>query len=107
MTDLDGKALLSAVVDDPDDELAVYAYADWLEEQGDDEPAAFVRLRAELNAVDKLQREFDEAGVRDARRSELNRRHAALIVREWQMLHSPALREWAKSKGLQDSAEKG
>lgn len=39
----DGEALLQAILDDPADDLPRLAWADWLEEQGQDDYAAFIR----------------------------------------------------------------
>ena len=41
-------ALLAAILDSPDDDLPRLAYADWLEEHGEQDRAEFVRLQLEL-----------------------------------------------------------
>jgi uncharacterized protein (TIGR02996 family) len=46
MTDVDFR---DAIADNPDDDLLRFAYADWLEEQGDRDRAEFIRLRVELS----------------------------------------------------------
>jgi uncharacterized protein (TIGR02996 family) len=43
LAELDGAALLRAVIDDPADDVPRLAYADWLEENGQDERAAYIR----------------------------------------------------------------
>jgi uncharacterized protein (TIGR02996 family) len=46
---MDDRALLSAVLADPDDDLPRLAYADWLDEHGDDDRAEFIRAGVELS----------------------------------------------------------
>jgi uncharacterized protein (TIGR02996 family) len=43
LAELDGAALLRAVIDEPEDDLRRLVYADWLEEAGQDERAAYIR----------------------------------------------------------------
>jgi uncharacterized protein (TIGR02996 family) len=45
---MDDRALLAAVLSDPDDDLPRLAYADWLDEHGDDDRAEFIRGQIEL-----------------------------------------------------------
>jgi uncharacterized protein (TIGR02996 family) len=42
---VEGALLLQAALDSPDDEAVRLVYADWLEEQGDTDGAAFMRRR--------------------------------------------------------------
>lgn len=42
---IDGEYLLAAILDDPADDLARLAYADWCEEEGDDARAELIRLQ--------------------------------------------------------------
>lgn len=48
MTDPTGTALLAGVLADPADDTARLVYADWLQEQGEQERAEFVRVQVEL-----------------------------------------------------------
>jgi uncharacterized protein (TIGR02996 family) len=41
----DGDALLAAILANPDDDMPRLAYADWLEENGDEDRAEFIRLQ--------------------------------------------------------------
>lgn len=43
----DGDALLAAILANPDDDTARLVYADWLQEHGDEDRAAFIRLQIE------------------------------------------------------------
>src|SRR5262245_46036036 len=43
----DGEALFRAILDDPDDDLPRLAYADWLEENGQQPRAQLIRLMCE------------------------------------------------------------
>src|SRR5690349_17506264 len=52
MTDRD--ALLKAILADPDDDIARLVYADCLEENGDPDRAAFIRLQVEASQADPL-----------------------------------------------------
>jgi uncharacterized protein (TIGR02996 family) len=45
------QALLRAIVEQPGDDIARMAYADWLDENGDAEQAAFIRASLELHAM--------------------------------------------------------
>ena len=44
----DGDALLAAILAEPDDDTARLVYADWLQEQGDEGRAEFIRVQCEL-----------------------------------------------------------
>lgn len=44
----DGQQLLNAIIANPDDDAPRLIYADWLDEQGDDERAEFIRASIEL-----------------------------------------------------------
>jgi len=47
----DGAALLQTILDHPDDDAPRLVYADWLEEQGQQERAEFIRVQIELAAT--------------------------------------------------------
>lgn len=57
MVTLDGPALVKAIRDQPDDDTVRLVYADYLQEQGQDERAEFVRVEVALGAA---EREYDE-----------------------------------------------
>lgn len=48
MTTNTGRSLLNAVLDAPDDDFHRLVYADWLEENGQEERAEFIRVQIEL-----------------------------------------------------------
>jgi uncharacterized protein (TIGR02996 family) len=48
----DGPALLAAILAHPAEDTPRLAYADWLQEQGDDERAEFIRVQIELARTD-------------------------------------------------------
>jgi uncharacterized protein (TIGR02996 family) len=73
---MDDKALLAAVLDDPDDDLPRLAYADWLDEHGDDARAEFIRAQVELARTPPAE---DRHAQLLARCRELEERHRA----EW------------------------
>ena len=80
------KALLRAIVEDPDDDTVRLAYADWLEEQGGDERLA----RAEFIRVQmSLSRMADDDPAR-----------TALVVREARLLNTHRESWQAPVKGL-------
>src|SRR5262249_21254931 len=45
------EAFLQAIRADPDDDLLRLVFADWLDEQGEHEPADFIRVQCELEPV--------------------------------------------------------
>lgn len=47
LTSPDGQALLNAVIQNPDDDTPRLVFADWLEEHGDPDRAAFTRLQCQ------------------------------------------------------------
>ncbi|MFO0842995.1 MAG: TIGR02996 domain-containing protein [Gemmataceae bacterium] len=71
---MDDKALLTAILADPDDDLPRLAYADWLDEHGDDGRAEFVRGQVELARTDWAE---DRHAQLLARGRELEDRHRA------------------------------
>lgn len=46
----DGEALLAAILANPADDTARLVYADWLQEQGEEERAKFIRVQCELES---------------------------------------------------------
>lgn len=54
----DGNALLRAVIADPTDDTVRLAYADWLQEQGDELRAEFIRTQCEIDKGEQ----FDQSG---------------------------------------------
>jgi uncharacterized protein (TIGR02996 family) len=54
--------LLRAVLTDPSDDLARLAYADALEEEGDDARAAFVRVQVELAGLEAIEHDCGPDG---------------------------------------------
>src|SRR5215471_4120084 len=67
---MDHAAFLQAILHQPDDDLPRLIYADWLEEQGDNIRAEFIRIQCELA---KLPR-------KDSRRRELSAREIDLLA---------------------------
>src|SRR5690348_12506827 len=51
LTSPDGRALLNAITDHPDDDTPRLVFADWLEEHNDPDRARFIRLQVELARV--------------------------------------------------------
>ena len=47
----DETGFLKTILDDPDDDTHRLVYADWLEEHGEPERAAFVRLQLECDRL--------------------------------------------------------
>lgn len=99
---VEASALLRAIRDNPDDDLARLAYADLLEEAGDPDRAALIRTQIDLSRF----------AHDDPRRRELeDREHAILAANEADWLddllgHSggstadPDLREWEWERGF-------
>src|SRR4051795_602322 len=69
MSEEDG--LLQAILDDPEDDAPRLVYSDWLEDHGEPNRAAFIRLQIELARLPKG----------DSRHPPLARREAALFRR--------------------------
>jgi uncharacterized protein (TIGR02996 family) len=69
----DGDALYRAILDQPDDDAPRLVWADWLEEHGDPERAAFVRLQCEWAALDPGDPRQDELWEQWGRLLERNR----------------------------------
>ena len=67
----DGDALLAAILANPDDDTPRLVYADWLQEQGDEERAEFIRVQIEL----------EQCKPNSARHLELRRSAAKLLIR--------------------------
>jgi uncharacterized protein (TIGR02996 family) len=63
------EAFLADVIDHPDDDAPRLVYADWLDDHGEPDRAAFIRLQCELAKLE----------VWDARRPELERRQKRLL----------------------------
>jgi uncharacterized protein (TIGR02996 family) len=72
----DGELLLRAVIASPDEDTPRLVYADWLQENGQDERAEFIRVQCELSQP-----------------SELIGREYALKRREWEILG----RDWSNA----------
>src|SRR5947209_10059060 len=54
------EAFLQAILEQPDDDAPRLVYADWLEEHGESERAAFIRLHIELAGMDPDDSRRDE-----------------------------------------------
>jgi uncharacterized protein (TIGR02996 family) len=54
-------ALWSAIRANPDDDTPRLVYADWLQENGEDERAEFIRVQCQLAAIDDRQENFQQA----------------------------------------------
>ena len=70
------EAFLADVIEHPEDDAPRLVYADWLEDHGDADRAAFIRLQCELAKLEEW----------DARRPELERRQKRLLrlyASEW------------------------
>src|SRR5262245_8220254 len=65
----DRSDFLQAIITNPDDDAPRLIYADWLEEQGDEDRAEFIRVQCEL---EQLPPETE-------RRTELTRRQSDLL----------------------------
>src|SRR5215212_11486943 len=61
-------ALHDAIIQNPDDDTVRLAYADWLQENGDEERAEFIRLQIEIARSD------------DSQQSALRQREVALLT---------------------------
>jgi uncharacterized protein (TIGR02996 family) len=69
-------ALLSAIVAHPDDDTARHVYADWLQENGDEEQATFIRDSVKLEWVkendhdtrERIEQRIDDVFTRNASR---------------------------------------
>jgi uncharacterized protein (TIGR02996 family) len=73
----DANAFLRAIVDDPDDDAPRLVYADWLEENGDQPRAEFIRVQCALTA--RAGEESPDLRHLHERDEDLRNRHAA----EW------------------------
>jgi uncharacterized protein (TIGR02996 family) len=76
-------AFRQAILEDPDDDGPRLVYADWLDDHGDPDRAAFIRVQCELARLP----------AEDERRSELQARERRLLVRnywEW----TAGCRDW-------------
>ena len=88
--------LLTAVREQPDDDLARLAYADWLEENGEADRAQFVRLQLSL---DREPTRSPQAGALAAEAEGLLAEHERRWLGEWAEL----LVNWTFRRGLLDS----
>src|SRR4051794_3453641 len=70
----DGDALYRAILDQPDDDAPRLIWADWLDEHGDPDRAAFVRLQCEWAALDPGDPRQDDLWEQWTRRLNKNRR---------------------------------
>jgi uncharacterized protein (TIGR02996 family) len=70
-------ALLHAILEQPEDDVPRLVYADWLEENGDADRAAFIRLQIELAKLPENDRHHRS----NPRESELLRKHRATWAR--------------------------
>jgi uncharacterized protein (TIGR02996 family) len=100
------RALWAAIRANPDDDTPRLVYADWLQENGEDERAGFIRVQCQLEAIETQRENHREAGQLRARcdrilgpnrrrwtqalfdivHSDLNRqdRQAVKSARQWQ-----------------------
>ena len=88
--------LLAAIREQPGDDLARMAYADWLEETGDRDRGEFVRVQLQL----------DQQPTRSARAGELAVAAEGLLVeheRRWLGEWADLLVNWSFRRGLLDS----
>jgi uncharacterized protein (TIGR02996 family) len=69
----DGEALQRAVVADPDDDTPRLIYADWLEENGQAERAAFIRAHIEASRAEPFSEQARQAQVRAGQLLDKNR----------------------------------
>jgi len=69
----DGDALYQAILDAPDDDAPRLVWADWLDEHGDPDRAAFVRLQCQWAALDPGDPRMDELWERWSGLLERNR----------------------------------
>jgi uncharacterized protein (TIGR02996 family) len=85
-------AFLKAIIENPDDDAIRLVYCDWLEEHGQPDRAAFIRVQCELARLPEC----------DPRRPVLEARERALLARQGQWLgrlNSPLL-HWRFRRGL-------
>ena len=84
MTTTTGANLLQAILDNPEDDAVRLIYADWLEENGQDERAEFIRVQIELASIASQQEEFSKADIShfDGERAAVCERQAKLWKRE-------------------------
>src|SRR5262249_19654383 len=82
------RALLQAVIDDPEDDAPRLVFADWLEDNGQPDRSAFIRAGVELARTDED----------DPRRPDLVRREQSLLARNpaWRQEVAKALRPRAE-----------
>jgi uncharacterized protein (TIGR02996 family) len=81
-------ALLRAIVESPDDDLPRLAYADWLEEQGNDDRAEFIRVQLRLARMAATAPEREEGQRRERELLETHADEWLKPFRKW--LHEPA-----------------
>jgi uncharacterized protein (TIGR02996 family) len=87
-------AFLQAIIESPDDDSLRLIYADWLEDHGQPERAAFIRVQCEL-ARDALRP--------DSRREDLEARERALLERhegEWLGPVRGLVKRWTFRRGF-------
>src|SRR5262245_60724010 len=87
--------LLAAIREQPGDDLARMAYADWLEENGDPDRAQFIRLQLQLDQPARSPRAGELALEADG----LLAGHERRWLGEWADL----LVNWSFRRGLLDS----
>lgn len=77
-----GDAILRAILEEPRDDLHRLAFADWLEEQGDDARAEFVRVQIRLGLLDagKIEHPHGFGAVRLTRRERELVSHLCLVL---------------------------
>jgi uncharacterized protein (TIGR02996 family) len=92
MTDAD--ALLRAVIAAPDDDAPRLVYADWLDEHGDPDRAAFIRAQVELARDPNHPR---RAELVQTEKTLWNRHHA-----EWTSWVPPWAEQWRFRRGFLD-----
>lgn len=98
----DEQSFLSAICEQPDDDTVRLVYADWLEEHGRAERAAFIRAEVELsNTPPGIDEDERRRAVLFARRKELLKTHAA----EWLEPFSPFARPDSFHRGFVRSVE--
>ena len=90
--------LLRAVIAAPDDDAPRLVYADWLDEQGDSDRAAFIRAQCDLARLPAA----------DPRRPDLAARQRELLDQHgwvWAEELGPKVREWAFHRGFVERVE--
>lgn len=88
-----GKALMQAVIDAPDDDAPRFAFADWIEKNGDSDRAAFIRVQC---ALEKMATDAPERSSFHARERELLAEHGRVWANEFR----GEISEWVYRRGF-------